>query len=153
MGSHFTGIKGLRDQVAKSPESIAKIIRDTTHGFTPSLIPEPAIKELAMFISRGQMDRDQYIVRDTKKTHGNPQQGAAFFQNICANCHGFDGRQLNFKAPPNIEYICTVANDNPWETLHKIRNGQPASSMVSLGMLSTQDQIDILAYCQALPRK
>lgn len=152
-GSHNTGIKGLRDQVGKSPESIEKAVRNTLHGYTPAMISEPALKVLALFISRGQIDMDQYIDRATKKVHGNPQQGASFFQNICANCHGYDGRLLNFKTAPEVEVIGTVANANPWETLHKIRNGQPGAPMVSLGMLSIQDQIDILAFCQTLPEK
>ncbi|RRJ85192.1 c-type cytochrome [Aestuariirhabdus litorea] len=149
-GSHFTGIKGLRDMVGKSTDSIIEAILAPSHGFTEQLIPAAALSELALFISRGQIDMDQYIDRATKKAHGDPQKGAAFYQNICANCHGYDGRLLNFDKAPKKEFVGTVAQANPWETLHKIRNGQPASPMVALGMLSIQDQIDLLAYCQTL---
>ena len=51
------------------------------------------------------------------------------------------------------EFIGTVASDNPWETLHKIRNGQPGIPMPSLGVLDLKDQLDILAYTQTLPQK
>lgn len=152
-GSHFTGIKGLRELVGRPPESIAAVVRDQAHGYTEAMLPDPALKELALFVSRGQLDMDQYIDRATKQAHGDPQQGASFYQNICANCHGFDGRQINFKQAPDAEFIGTVAQDNPWETLHKIRNGQPGAPMVALGMLSIQDQVDLLAYCQTLAAK
>ncbi|MEH6470475.1 MAG: c-type cytochrome [Halopseudomonas sp.] len=152
-GSHYTGIEGLRDQVGQSIESITQIVRDDTHGYTEAMLPEQALKELALFVSRGQLDMDQYIDRATNKVHGDPQQGAPFYQNICATCHGYDGKQLNFKQAPKAEFIGTVAQANPWETLHKIRNGQPGSPMVALGMLSIQDQVDLLAYCQTLPAK
>ena len=152
-GSHYTGIKGLRDMVGKSQQYIGKVVRNEIHGYSEAMISEPAMKELTLFVSRGQIDMDQYIDRATKKVHGNAQNGANFFQNICANCHGYDGRLMNFATPPEIEYVGTVANDNPWEVLHKIRNGQPASPMVSLGILSIQDQIDILAYVQTLPEQ
>lgn len=152
-GSHYTGIKGLRAQVGQSPESIEKVVRNELHGYSEAMIPNRALKELALFLSRGQIDMDQYIDRATKKPHADPQRGASFYQNICANCHGYDGRLVNFKEAPEVEFIGTVANANPWETLHKIRNGQPGSPMVSLGILSIQDQIDILAYCQTLSEK
>ncbi|MEH6811283.1 MAG: c-type cytochrome [Motiliproteus sp.] len=152
-GSHYTGIKGVRDLVGKTPETIAKIVRNDLHGYSAAMIPDQALKELALFVARGQIDMDQYIDRATKKVHGNPQRGASFYQNICANCHGYDGRQINFKAAPKEDFIGTVASANPWETLHKIRNGQPGVPMISLAMLSIQDQLDILAYCQTLPEK
>ncbi len=152
-GSHYTGIKGIRELVGKSPESIAKVVRNDQHGYSVAMISEPALKELSLFVSRGQLDMDQYIDRATKKVHGDPQRGASFYQNICANCHGYDGRQINFKAAPKFEFIGTVASANPWETLHKIRNGQPGVPMVSLAILGIQDQLDILAFCQTLPVK
>ena len=42
---------------------------------------------------------------------------------------------------------------NPWEALHKIRNGQPGQPMPVLRVLPLQDMVDILAYVQTLPAK
>ncbi len=152
-GSHYTGIKGLRELVGVSPDRITRTVRDKTHGYTEQMIPNQALSALAIFVSRGQMDMDQYIDRATKTAHGDAKRGARFYQTVCAICHGFDGKQVNFKTPENPEYTGTVAKDNPWETLHKIRNGQPGIPMVSLGVLDVQDLVDILAYCQTLPEK
>jgi mono/diheme cytochrome c family protein len=117
------------------------------------MIPNRAAAALAMFVSRGQIEVDQSIDRATKRALGDPKRGARFYQTICAICHGFDGKQLNFQTPEDPEFIGTVANDNPWETLHKIRNGQPGIPMPSLVVLDLKDQVDILSYAQTLPKK
>lgn len=152
-GSHHTGIKGVRGVQGVDPERIVKILRDKTHGFSEDKLSASAAQKLALFLSLGQMDMDRYIDRATKKAHGDPLRGAQFFQTICANCHGFDGKEMNFKDEKAPEYVGTVAKDNPWETLHKIRFGQPGFPMVALGVLDVQTQVDILAYAQTLPAK
>lgn len=152
-GSHFTGIKGLRDMVGVPPEQIASILRDKTHAYTESMLSNRAVASLSLFVSQGQVDVEPVIDRSTKKANGDPKRGARFFQSICAVCHGFDGRQINFDTPQDPEYIGTVASKNPWEALHKLRNGQPGVPMPSLGVLAMQDLLDILAYAQTLPTK
>ena len=49
--------------------------------------------------------------------------------------------------------VSAIANDNPWETLHKIRFGHPGSEMPSSveSGWSTQDGADVLGYAQTLP--
>ena len=150
-GSHYSGIVGIRDKVGADPAEIAAIIRNNVHGFTADMIPDSAVKKLALFVSLGQVDMDQYIDRAPKKARGDPARGARFYQTICAVCHGFDGKDINFHDEDKPEYIGTVASENPWETLHKTRNGQPGVGMVALGALTIQDQVDILAYTQTLP--
>ena len=49
----------------------------------------------------------------------------------------------------------TLAVDNPWEFVHKVRAGQPGTSMPS-GMVSgwnIQDILDVLAHAQTLPQQ
>lgn len=152
-GSHFTGIKGIRAFAGVAPQRIVSVLRDKTHGYTEAMLPDRAAAALALFVSRGQIEVDQSIDRATKKTGGDPKRGARFYQTICAICHGFDGKQVNFNTPADPEFIGTVANENPWETLHKIRNGQPGIPMPSLGVLDLKDQVDILSYVQTLPKK
>ena len=150
-GSHYTGIKGVRGVEGIDPATIRDIIVDETHGFTYETMPRGAIEKLALFLSLGQVDMDRYIDRATKVAHGNTTRGAQFYQTICANCHGFDGKEINFKDADNPEYVGTVGQKNPWESLHKIRFGQPGVGMVSLSVLDIQEQVDILAYTQTLP--
>lgn len=153
-GSHYSGVKGIDQMVGMPVDQIKKIIRNETHQYDQSMIPDLAVNNLSEFISHGQIDMSQYIDSSTKEARGDARRGARYYQSICAICHGFDGKQINFKPnKPAPEYIGTVANENPWETLHKIRNGQPGIPMVSLGVLDIQDQLDILAYTQTLPMK
>jgi len=152
--SHFTGIKGIRDMEGKPVKFIKSIVRDKLHGYSSTMIPDIALDNLALFISKGQLDMMKYIDSNTKKVTGNSKRGAIFFETICANCHGLDGRLINFHAGRKpAEYVGTIAAKNPWELLHKIRNGQPGSAMVSLRTLTIQDQIDIVAYTKTLPTK
>jgi len=152
-GSHFTGIKGLQDLVGIDPARVRATVMDDTHGYTNAMIPEQALKRLALFVTRGQHDVDRFIDSASKKGRGDAAKGEKFFQNICAPCHGFDGKAINFHDDEDPEYIGTVAQENPWETLHKIRNGQPGAPMPALRILDTQSLVDILAYSQTLPAK
>ena len=150
-GSHFTGIKGLRDMVGINPEIIHQTLMDNTHRLTEEIMPHLTMEQLALFISRGQFDMDLYINRETNESRGDPGRGANYFQTICAVCHGFDGKAINFKTQEKPEYVGTVASHNPWEFLHKVRFGQPGVPMISLITLPVTDLVDILAFAQTLP--
>ncbi len=150
-GSHFTGIKGLRAMAGIDPETIHETLLNDTHRYTEDMMPHSAMRKLALFVSLGQIDMDRFIDRATKKAHGDARRGAQFYQTICANCHGFDGKELNFGDENEPEYVGTVGRKNPWEALHKIRFGQPGVGMVSLSVLDVQEQVDILSYIQTLP--
>ena len=152
-GSHFTGLKGITGMAGADLKEIAGILRGEPHNFTRQMMPNKAIERLALFVSTGQFDMDVYIDRQSKKAKGDIKNGAKFYQTVCANCHGFDGKEINFKNEKKPEYIGTVANANPWETLHKVRHGQPGQPMVALIALDIQDLVDIVAYTQTLPLK
>lgn len=152
-GSHFTGIKGVRGVEGVEPARIIEIVMNKTHHYTEAMIPRSAMEKLALFLSLGQVDMDRYIDRATKKARGDTLRGAQFFQTICANCHGFDGKLMNFGDEKEPEFVGTVATENPWEALNKIRHGQPGFPMVALGVLEVQTQVDILSYAQTLPAK
>lgn len=152
-GSHRTGIKGLRNMVGADKAGIVATLRNKTHGYTEKMITPSAMNKLALFLASGQIDMDKYIDRATKKARGNQRRGAQLYQSICANCHGLDGKMLNFGSEKKPEYVGTVGKGNPWEALHKIRFGQPAANMAALSVLPIQEQVDLLAYIQGLPTK
>jgi mono/diheme cytochrome c family protein len=152
-GARHTGIRGISGMTGKPVDSIKNIIRDKTHGYTKEILPDKALDKLALFVSHGQVVMSKYIDTNTKIVKGDAKRGARIFQTICAICHGYDGKSINFQHDKHgaPEYIGTVAKDNPWEVLHKIRNGQPGIPMVALPVLDIQEQIDILTYAQTLP--
>lgn len=82
-----------------------------------------------------------------KKAKGNASKGEAYFNTLCAGCHGKDGKKVK-DGPP----IGSVA-DNPYEMLHKVLNGQPGEGMPALRALDPQIAVDIVSYLPQLPKQ
>jgi thiosulfate dehydrogenase len=60
---------------------------------------------------------------------------------------------INFHDADDPEFIGNIAVDNPWEFIHKVRAGQPGTSMpsaIDLGW-DLQYLIDVLTFAQTLP--
>ncbi len=128
-GGHFTGIPGIRNYAGAAPDQVVKIVTDDTHQYS-KVLPDPAIDAVARFVVGGQIDMDRYIDAGSKQVKGDKTLGRRLFDEKCARCHGEDGANLNFSGDPGKpEFVGTVAANNPWEALHKIRNGQPGSKM------------------------
>ncbi len=144
-GSYKTGIKGLREMQGVEPEKIVAIIKDKTHAFDGKMA-EQDFQDLALFVSKGQVDMDTLIERSSKKAKGDAAKGSTYYNTMCINCHGKDG-----SLPKEMPLLGKLANKNPWEILHKILNGQPAERMPALRALDHQVSADVLAYLQSLP--
>lgn len=143
-GSHRTGIVGLTGMRGARPSAVESVLRDTTHGFG-DVLADADLRALALFVSRGQVDMDAAIDAATKRARGDAVRGAAYYATICAGCHGPDGRA------EDMPILGEVARDNPWETLHKIENGQPGTPMPALRGLDERVGRDVLRHLQDLP--
>ena len=152
-GSHFSGIKGVVRLSGHPPAKIARAIKRGFHKYDASMLPDYLINKIALFISKGQVHMPDFIDFKTKKAKGNSKEGRGPYQNFCANCHGFDGRTINFKSEKKPEFIGTVARKSPWELLHKVINGHPASQMPALRDFPDVYLKNILSYTQTLPKK
>jgi len=152
-GERFTGIKGIRDARTQSPARITELLRAAPHGYTQEMIGDAEMRRLVLFVREGQHDADRYIDRETGTVRGDAARGAGFFQTLCAACHGFDGRLLNWGSKDDPAYVGTESKKLPWEVLHKIRNSHPGAAMINLRALPLQDAVDVLAYAQTLPEK
>jgi thiosulfate dehydrogenase len=149
----FTGIKGITGAAGKDPKAIALMLRDKPHGYTPAMIPDDILSRVALFVSKGQHDAEAVIDRAAKKVKGDVDRGRKHYQNVCALCHGFDGKSINFGDDKKPEYVGTIAQENPWELLHKIRNGQPGIPMPAWRAFDMTPITDVAAYTQTLPAK
>lgn len=166
-GSHYTGIKGIRRFDGGDPDRVYRILAGSPHHYDQVML-EPAIRKIAAFVVAGQVDMTAFIDPADKRALGDPIRGQQAYEDHCMRCHGVDGRHLNFSADSaQPEYLGTLARDNPWEALHKLRNGHPGSRMpMGPGMmgrwrpnetmphhltLSAEEQAAILAYTQTLP--
>jgi mono/diheme cytochrome c family protein len=146
-GEHYTGIKGIRALVGADPQRVIAVMRDETHGYTDTMLGPRDFADLAAFVTRGQVNMNRSIDRATGKAKGDATRNEDFYKIVCANCHGRAGLKLRTMAP-----LGKVASDNPWETLHKIRNGQPDEKMPALRALPLKISVDILAYAVTLPK-
>lgn len=152
-GSHATGISGLRHVAGADPAKVIEVLRGPQHGYTAAMIPDEALHRLARFVVAGQFDTAAAIDNGTKTPVGGmAARGKTIFQNVCAACHGFDGRSIDFAGGEGEpEFIGTVAADNPWEAIHKIANGQPGTPMPAMRVFGLETALDLLAYMQTLP--
>jgi len=144
-GGHATGIKGIQGSAGTKVEDIVAILKDDNHGYNKSL-NEDELTDLANFVSSGQIDMDKYIDRATGKAKGDPAGRSAFYLTVCASCHGYDGRKLL-----HSEHLGKVANEEPWETLHRMLYGHPGVDMPAMRVVGMDVLVDVLAYLQTLP--
>ncbi|MGE5123547.1 MAG: c-type cytochrome, partial [Acidobacteriaceae bacterium] len=114
---------------------------------------DEAVNDLAAFLQSGLVDVTPLINAETKSAvNGDSTHGKNLYAS-CAACHGEDGLLLNFGSEDEPEFVGTIALDNPWEFLHKVRVGQPGSIMPAAmdGNWSLEDLLDLLTFAQTLP--
>lgn len=145
-GSYKTGIGGVSAYGGGDTAKVIAIMKDGTHGL--GMIPEAELADLALFVTKGQVDMTKYINAD-KTVNGDAEKGAAYYNTLCAGCHDKDG-----KKPKDLEKpLGAIVSGNPWEGLHKILNGQPKEAMPALRALPIEIAIDTLAYTVTLPKE
>ncbi len=145
-GKHHSGIVGISGMSGADTAKVAAVLKDGKHGFG-KVLSDGDIQDLALFVSKGQVDMDRYIDRKTKAPKGDAAKGAAYFNTVCARCHGMDGTQ-----PKEMPPLGSLMG-NPWEVMHKILNGQPDENMPGLRAFDLQITADILAHITTLPKK
>ncbi len=146
-GSHFSGIKGVGGMAGAKPAAIVAVLKDKTHDLAGKM-DDGDFQDLALFVSKGQVDMDKYIDRATKAPKGDKVKGKAYFETICIGCHSIDGTK-----PKDMEKPLGAQMGNPWEVMHKIVNGQPDEKMPALRALDRQVVVDIMAHLTTLPKE
>lgn len=152
-GSHATGIVGIDGAAGRDAAQIAALLRAPLHGYTRDMLSDDELLRVAHFVSRGQHDIETAVDAASGRAKGDLARGKSLFQTICAACHGFDGRLLNWGTAAEPAYIGTEASKLPDEVLHKIRNSHPGAAMVNLRALPLSDAVDVLTYAATLPVK
>ena len=145
-GSHATGIVGIQGMKGAAVDRIVKVLKNDTHQYAGKMSEED-FRDLALFVSKGQIDMDKYIDRKSKSPKGNKERGEGYYNTICAKCHGKDGL-----APKGMKPFGAQMG-NPWEVMHKILNGQPDEEMPALRALPYEVTADTMIYMTTLPDK
>jgi mono/diheme cytochrome c family protein len=169
--SHYTGFGGILNTEKTEQEIVTYLTngffyaptQEMMHVFGTLLTPEQ-ITALAMFIKQGMVDSSPYFGMDTiiNGSLANFENGEYLYSfrgfaaptagcELCHNADGLGEQGVN---------LGDIANTNPWEFLHKIRFGQPATAMPAMfdaedanGFLlfDIQDAVDVIQYSQSLP--
>ena len=147
-GSYKTGIKGINGMAGADPKKIIAVLKGDLHKLAGKM-DDQDFMDLALFVSKGQIDMNPYVDRSTKAPKGGDATlGAGYFSTLCAQCHGADGTLPNDMGKTLGEQM-----GNPWEVMHKIQNGQPAEQMPALRALDSRITADIMAYMATLPKE
>ena len=147
-GKHSTGIKGVAGMAGADPAKVVAVLQGADHGYGDEL-SDADRADLANFITAGLTDMDQYIDPATKMPKGgDAARGEAYFNTVCAGCHGIDGT-----LPKDMGKSLAAQMGNPWEVMHKIVNGQPGEKMPALRAFGMQPVVDIMAHIATLPSK
>jgi thiosulfate dehydrogenase len=153
-GSHYTGIEGVYGERSEEPKDIFDDLTDKEdkHDFS-AYLADTEIWDLVKFLREGQVDI-KTALDDQGNAKGDAAKGKVLYNANCTSCHGADGNEMDFKGKKDgIQGVGWLANDNPQESLHKIRWGHPGSDMPSMvidAKLSDQDAVDILKYSQSM---
>ncbi len=153
-GSHYSGIKGIDGAIGMDEAAIVSVLRSPLHGYTQDMIDDDELARVAAFASRGQVEMSAYIDLETREiVGGDIENGRAIFQTVCAACHGFDGRRLDWGDADEPAYVGTEAVAAPDEVLNKILNAHPGVEMVNLRAFGAEAAGDVLRYVSTLPQK
>ncbi len=157
-GSHYTGFIGVyqtsRNMDIKRFAGALKGATNKAHDFSRYLSDDD-ITDIAIFLENGLVDIGEYLKQDGSPVSGSLASGKEVYSRACmTECHGPEGRDINFGDEEKPQFIGTVANKNPWEFLHKVRAGQPGTRMASgiVDQLATEEIRSLLLYSRSLPK-
>ena len=158
-GTHFTGITGVFGTTL-TPQQVFDLLSspDTANGGHDMIaygMTDVDLWDVTKMVLEGVIDTNDYI-DGNGAFRGDPgigqlRYGTSNNNGACATCHNVDGRHLDFGGGV---YVGTVANANPWELLHKVRFGHPASPMPSFELLGWPATwaADVGAHAATLPQ-
>jgi cytochrome c553 len=145
-GSYKTGIPGIKGMAGADSAKIVAVLKNDLHKLA-NRMSDADFQDLALYVSKGQVDMDRYIDRASKAPKGDKAKGESYYLTLCVGCHGTDG-----KLPKEMPPLGSLMG-NPWEIMHKILYGQPAEAMPALLALDKQITVDIMAHLATLPAK
>jgi thiosulfate dehydrogenase len=148
-GSHKTGFDGVY-VTDRAPVDVFDSLK-TDHGFGDAGLSDDDLWDLTRFVLVATVDVGDFISGDAFS--GDSALGETHFENACVSCHGSDGLTPPPGADADFEdFVGAIANDNPWEFLHKARFGQPGTQMPPQADLLTDEELaDLGAFAQTLP--
>lgn len=156
-GAGYTGFPGIYDAREMRATELEGILRggaDKEHNFS-TYLNDADIDALVAFIQNGLVDDNLYIdMVSLKVLNGDLGNGKTLFNEVCAECHGEDGRLIQFRYEGQEIILGKLAVQDPWRFLHRTRFGTARAPEMAIGASlgwTAQDGRDVLLYAQTLP--
>ncbi|MHB0922493.1 MAG: c-type cytochrome [Bellilinea sp.] len=156
-GANFTGFPGIydaREQDAAALEDALTGGLNQEHDFS-SYLDDSDREALIAFIQNGLIDDNLYIdMVSLKVLNGDLENGKALYLAACAECHGDDGRLIQFRYEGQDINLGKLAIQDPWRFLHRTRFGTARAPEMVIGTelgWTAQDGRDVLLFAQTLP--
>lgn len=143
------------------------VAADTARFVDGPGLSDVEIDAVVDFIQTGLLDTQPYVGVTKSALGGDGAAGSTMYTSTAttaskgsscssANCHGDQGKAIDFdSSPTSVEYVGTIALENPWEFFHKVRWGQPASNPPMGGTVEAgiddKKIVDLLRFAQTLP--
>jgi hypothetical protein len=100
-GGHATGIVGVSGAKGKDPAAIAAMLRDKTHGYTAAQLSDKDAADLALFISKGQLDVAKYV-EGVQQGQGQCRQGRGLLQHRVRRMPRHRRQEAEGRAAPGL---------------------------------------------------
>lgn len=152
-GSHATGFAGVLGTTMGAAD-VASMLADPTGHNYGAVLSETDRNDLAAFITTRLIDTATLIDATGAFIGGDVTLGKVTYDTTCASCHGADGLNTmpTGSAGAFEDFPGFIANDNPWEFVHKVRFGQPGTAMAPQdAALDIVALSNLGAYSQTLP--
>ena len=78
----------------QDPAGDLAILKDKDTATPTRPLGAKDMNDLALFVAKGQIDVAKYVDAATKKPKGDAAKGEAYFNTLCAGCHGNDGKKV-----------------------------------------------------------
>jgi thiosulfate dehydrogenase len=164
--SHYTGFPGIMAAADKSPIDVFCMITSGTEAYPDHKfnalsfnyrLTTGEVTDLVKFITEtdgvtGLVDTSLYINASGAPVNSNTTTGGNLFVQLSCGaeglCHGATGA-----THPSSEPLGQMADENPWELMHKFRFGHPGNlSMPAFASASYNkfpaDAANVIAYAQ-----
>jgi mono/diheme cytochrome c family protein len=152
----YTGFPGILTAKSMSAADLTSWLdgtKNADHNFSAYFTADDMARMVA-FLQTVQ-DRAAFFNADGT-VNGETTHGKTLFNSVCKDCHGEDGKTINFMADEGgNEFLGNIATAEAWGAFHVSTVGEPGAKMpagMNLGW-SQQDIADLIAYMQTLPTK
>ena len=156
-GPNFTGFPGIYDSRSIEFSELEGILAGGTnpdHNFS-AYLNSTDVASLGMFIQDGLIDDNEFIDPVSLKVLGGDlKRGNELYTRACTQCHGDDGRKIQFRYEGQDINLGKLAEQDPWRFLHRTRFGTARAPEMVVGAKlgwTAQEGRDVLLYAQTLP--